>query len=187
MSMRLSGVIGTARFESHCRSTGVVASPAFTVVPGARDAAFSNQSWRPATISARKPLIPGMADPSAKDDHTATELPALVREWVARLEADATQLVATRIDTHGFPERRLSSIGVAQLEQHGTVVRGSVGLSPERACPRAGMRPARPSYLPPVASAEAWVFLARPEGPQRAVQTLPVERVEELSRLLRVA
>jgi hypothetical protein len=48
-------------------------------------------------------------------------------------------------------------------------------------------RLAREEYLPLIASAEARVWMARPEGTQRAVQTLRVEGVQELVRLLRAA
>lgn len=35
--------------------------------------------------------------------------------------------------------------------------------------------------------AEAWVWMARPEGPERAVQTLEIEGVVELIEALRAA
>jgi hypothetical protein len=44
---------------------------------------------------------------------------------------------------------------------------------------------ARDEYLPLMASAEAQVWMARPEGFERAVQTLRIDGVEELVRAIR--
>jgi len=46
---------------------------------------------------------------------------------------------------------------------------------------------AREEYLPLLASSEARVWMARPEGSERAVQTLPVEGVADLVRVLLAA
>ena len=157
-SMRLSGVIGPARFDSHCRSTGVGASPAFTVDPGASDAGRPQRDHRLAVggddrdargdtsrgvrLAARRLLGPLAAQPPAYPRAPAGRPPSRRRRPGHARPAD--------------PIQRPPGLGRAD-QRGGRAPRSTAAASRSgspRATPRSSTRSRTPAATPPLASGD---------------------------------